>query len=276
MTDAWMPGAERIPAPADGGCLKGGAPRVVWLAVRANARLLSARTVAQRLVQLGRPCHLVWNPLYGDVAQLIPVVRAGRALGWPESRNWLDGPGWPSGPESCPVPPLSPAEPVVPAARDGLPGINTEGRVCVQIAVIAGTWWPFCTMPAQRLQEIFSWLDSWQVPRSWPAGRPPAQLPDLNWVRVFSQSARPGGAAGPAAGGAAAGTGPGSRRNWAQGGHFAAAQVPGCAAGAGSIDLGQLGRDQRRTRPARAAGRPARIAVRTRQPWLTAARSAAP
>lgn len=180
MTDAWMPGAERIPAPADGGCLKGGAPRVVWLAVRANARLLSARTVAQRLVQLGRPCHLVWNPLYGDVAQLIPVVRAGRALGWPESRNWLDGPGWPSGPESCPVPPLSPAEPVVPAARDGLPGINTEGRVCVQIAVIAGTWWPFCTMPAQRLQEIFSWLDSWQVPRSWPAGLPrPAPGPEL-------------------------------------------------------------------------------------------------
>jgi len=271
-----MPGAERILARADGGCLKGGAPRAVWLAVHANARLLPARTAAQRLIQLGRPCHLIWNPLHGDVAQLIPVVRAGRALGWPESLGWRTGPGRPAGPKWYQVPSACPAEPVAPAARDGLAGINTEGRVCVQIAVIADAWPPFCTMPAQRLPEIISWLDSWQVPRSWPAGRP-AQLRDLNWERAFSQAAQPGGAARPAAAGAAAGTGPGARRNWALGGHFTAVQVPGCAAtGAGSIDLDQLDCDQHRTRPARPAARPARIAVRTRQPRLTAVRSAAP
>jgi len=42
---------------------------------------------------LGWPSHLVWNPVSGDVAQLIPAIRAGRALGWPSSQGWLDGPG---------------------------------------------------------------------------------------------------------------------------------------------------------------------------------------
>ena len=82
MTDAWMPGAERLPAAADGGRLKGGAPRAVWLVLYADPLTVSARDAAERLIELGRPCHLVWNPLSGDVAQLIPVVRgAGRSAG---------------------------------------------------------------------------------------------------------------------------------------------------------------------------------------------------
>ena len=238
MTDAWMPGAERIPAPADGGCLNGGAPRAVWLLLYANPLVMSARTAAERLIQLGRPCHLVWNPVSSEVAQLIPVVRAGRALGWPESQGG-------------------------PAGQDGLAGINTEGRVCAQIGVISQAWWPFTGRSAWRLQEIVSWLDSWQVPRGWPAGRP-AKYPDTGR----------GGTSGRAA---AAGTGPAIRRNWAQGGHFAASQLPGCAAaGAGCIDLERLDRDQARARSARRGGNPARIAAMTRQPRLTPARSAAP
>jgi hypothetical protein len=237
VTDAWMPGAKRVPAPADGGCLKGGAPRAVWLLLHANPLATSARTAAERLIQLGRPCHLVWNPVSSEVAQMIPVVRAGCALGWPESQGWLAG-------------------------RDGPAGINTEGRVCAQIVVISQAWRPCTERPARRLQEIVGWLDSWQVPRGWPAGRP-AQFPDPGR----------GGADGwPAA----AGTGPAIRRTWAQGGHFAASQLPGAAAGAGCIDLERLDRDQARAGSARRGGNPARIAAMTRQPRLTPARSAAP
>lgn len=278
MTDAWMPGAERIPAPADGGCMKGGAPRAVWLPVYANPLVLSARSVAERLIQLGRPSHLVWNPVSGDVAQLIPAVRAGRALGWPEKPGWLDGPGWLAGPawardmEWHRTTPPSAAEPTAPPARDGLAAINTEGRVCVQIAVLSQAWWPFTEGPAERLQEIVTWLDTWRVPRGWPAGRP-ARFPGAA-PAAAGRGTAPRAVTGRAE---AAGTGPGWRRNWAQGGHFAAVQVPGCAAaGAGHIDLERPAHDQPRIRSPRAAGSPARIAARTRQPRLTPARSAAP
>lgn len=274
-----MPGAERIPAPADGGCMKGGAPRAVWLPVYANPLVLPARTVAERLIELGRPSHLVWNPVSGDVAQLIPVVRGARALGWPENPGWLDRPGWPAGPawardtDWCQVPPSSAAEPTAPPAPDGLAAINTEGRVCVQIAVLSQAWWPFSEGPAERLPEIVSWLDSWQVPRGWPAGRP-ARFPGREPAAARRRIALPA-LAGRAE---AAGTGPGGRRNWALGGHFAAAQVPGCAAaGAGHIDLDRPHHhDQPRLRSPRPAGSPARIPARTRQPRLTPARSAAP
>jgi hypothetical protein len=257
--------------------MKGGAPRAVWLPVYANPLVLSARTAAERLIALGRPSHLVWNPVSGDVVQLIPVVRGGRALGWPETQGWLDWPGWLDESGRTPDPdwrrtPLSSvAEPTAPAARDGLAAINIEGRVCVQIAVLSQAWWPFTEGPAERLADIVGWLDSWHVPRRWPAGGP-ARFPDAG---SGPASRRPGphAVAGRAE---AAGTGPGRRRNWAQGGHFTAVQVPGCAAaGAGYVDLDRLGRDQPGLRPAR-GGSPARIAASTRQPRLTAARSAAP
>ena len=290
MTDAWMPGAERIPAPADGGTMKGGAPRAVWLPVYANPLVLPARTVAERLIQVGRPSHLVWNPVSGEVAQLIPAVRAARALGWPGCPGWLDGPGWPGCPgwldgpgwpagpgwargmDRTRDPAYSVDEPTAPAARDGLAAINTEGRVCVQIAVLSQVWWPFTEGPAERLQEIVTWLESWQVPRTWPAGRP-ARFPGAD---PAAADRRPASRALTAQS-QAAGMGPGRRRNWAQGGHFAAVQVPGCAAaGVGHIELDRPDHDQPRMRSAGPAGSPARIPARTWQPRLTPAKSAAP
>ena len=94
MTDAWMPGAERVLAAADGGCLKGGIPRAVWLVLPGDPVRTTARESAESLVRLGRPCHLVWNPLSGDLAQLIPVTRAARALGWPSAAHRVQ-PGQP-------------------------------------------------------------------------------------------------------------------------------------------------------------------------------------
>ncbi len=247
MTDAWMPGAERVPGAGDGGCLKGGVPRAVWLVLPGDPVRTTARQSAESLVRLGRPCHLVWNALTGDVAQLIPVTRAARALGWPSGAGQL----------AC----SRPGNPLAPAARDGLPGVNNEGRVCAQIGVVGQPGAPFFHGPVTRLHEILNWLDSWQVPRGGPACWPP---------RV------PGGRA------------PRSRRDWACGGHFRAFQVPGCACAVpGAIDIRWLTLAQRQwpaTWPTAAPGdtpsgpfrEPARIPAMTRQPRRTPARSAAP
>jgi hypothetical protein len=349
VTDAWMPGAQRLPAAADGGCLKGGAPRAVWLVLHADPITVSARDAAERLIELGRPCHLVWNPLSGEVAQLIPVVRAGRALGWADGPSWgprSAGPGWGPGPQArkpgrgsgrgwAEGPPWAPErdaegqawaansawmqpgdwvqrheraqepgwtqdpqwtpgsgptggaadwtqdpqwtpgsgsthgadwtqgvgwthgsggrpmaaaadrppqEPITPSARDGLAGVNNEGRVCVQIGVIGHGWTPFTTGPVQRAREIVGWLDSWHVARGWPAGHP----------ATFLGSARAGQQ---------------RRRHWARGGHFGASQVPGCSgAGPGAIDIERLtGRltGQRGVSVPRGPGSPARISAMT-------------
>ena len=88
MADAWMPGARCIRARSDGGDMAGGAPRVVWLTLGADPRAVSVWSAAQQLKQEGRPCHLVWDPLTGDIAQLLPIVRAGCALGTPEHLEW--------------------------------------------------------------------------------------------------------------------------------------------------------------------------------------------
>lgn len=282
MTDAWMPGAQRLPAAADGGCLKGGAPRAVWLVLHADPVTVSARDAAERLIELGRPCHLVWNPLSGEVAQLIPVIRAGRALGWADGpqqgprsaglgwdwtrgpgsthgADWTQGIGWTHGSGGRPMVAAvgrPPEEPIAPSARDGLAGVNNEGRVCAQIGVVGHGWAPFTTGPVRRAREIVSWLDSWHVARGWPAGHP----------APFPGSARPGQQ---------------RRRAWARGGHFGASQVPGCSgSGPGAIDIerltGPLTGGQRVAPAPRVPGSPARISAMTWQPRLTAARSAAP
>jgi hypothetical protein len=204
-----MPGAGRIRARIDGGPLKGGAPRVVWQALDADPRTVSAGLAAQRLDQLGRASHLVWNPVSGEVVQLIPILRAGRSLG-----------GLKSG--ALPAPDASaiwrPARQAAAetAARgseaDIIAEVNAEGRLCVQIGVVAFAWDPFTSRPMAGLQQILDWLDSWGIPRHWPAGQP-AAFPD-------EQAACR------------------NRRLWARGGHFGASQVPGLTAvGPGAVDV---------------------------------------
>lgn len=191
MADAWMPSARCIRAETDGGQLGGGAPRVVWLTLGTDDRVVSVCSAAQRLNQESRPPHLVWDPLTGDVAQLVPIVRAGCALGTPEDLEY---------------------------APDKLPhrqaGVNCEGRLCVQIGVLASAKDPFTSYQMIGLGEILDWLDSWEIPRRWPAGQP----------APYRQAARPR-----------------SRALWALGGHFGASQVPECESiGPGGIDIDQL------------------------------------
>ena len=89
MAHAWMPEARRIRAEADGGPLGGGAPRAVWLTLGSPAGAVSVQSAAQRLIGEHRPCHLIWDPDTGETAQLISVLRAGRALGGPDRLDWV-------------------------------------------------------------------------------------------------------------------------------------------------------------------------------------------
>jgi hypothetical protein len=191
-----MPGAKRLWDTTDGGALNGGAPRVVWQTLGADPRAMSAGSAAESLDRLGRAPHLVWNPVQGEIVQLIPVLRAGRLLGTPEDLSQM-------------VPPQPQA------AADELGGANAEGRICVQIGVVAFAWDPFTSRPMTGLQPILDWLDLWGIPRRWPAGAPAPFPHGL--------------------------TACGDRRIWARGGHFGASQVPGLtAAGPGAIDIAQL------------------------------------
>ena len=120
---------------------------MVWQALGADPRLISATSAAERLVQQGRPPHLVWNPLSGDIVQLIPVVRAACSVGAPE--------GLDSRTSSSEVAPT-----------------NRQGRLCAQIGVLARAWEPFTDGPLYGAAALLSWLASWGVPSRWPAGRP--------------------------------------------------------------------------------------------------------
>jgi hypothetical protein len=84
----------------------------------------------------------------------------------------------------------------------------------VQIGVLGDCADPFTNGPLAGVATIVSWLDSWGVPRRWPAGRP-------------------GGHYDASAGRA--------RALWALGGHFGGSQVPGSASrGPGGIDTDLL------------------------------------
>jgi hypothetical protein len=160
---------------------------------------VSIQSAAQRLVSERRPCHLVWDPVTGDIVQLISILRAGRALGAPEQ------PGW--GPSR------------VPAAPEN---VNAEGRVCVQIGVLGHHADPFTSGPLAGAKVIMDWLDSWSVPRRWPAGQP------AQYRAADPDRSSPGGMER-------------SRVLWSRGGHFGASQVPSCEnVGPGAIDVDRL------------------------------------
>ena len=149
MAYAWMPEASRIRAEPDGGPLTGGAPRVVWLTLGTAPGAVSVQSAAQRLISERRPCHLVWDPATGDVAQLIPVLRAGRALGAADCLDWSPG-----------------------RTRTSPDHVNAQGRVCVQIGVLGHPRDPFTGGALAGVEAIVGWLDSWGVARRWPSGRP--------------------------------------------------------------------------------------------------------
>lgn len=187
--------------------MKGGAPRVVWLTLGADPQLISAQSAAQRLNQLTRPPHLVWNPFTGETVQLIPIVRAGLSLGLLSDIDQEGAAGpqldtYATGPLAAPP-------------NVGATDVHTEGRLCVQVGVVAFGCDPFTSGPLIGVEPILKWFDSWGIARRWPAGCP------ASFARAH--------------------TVPPSRKLWACGGHFGASQVPCCrAAGPGAIDVERL------------------------------------
>jgi hypothetical protein len=193
-----MPEARRIRADTDGGPLVGGAPRAVWLTLGTAPGAVSVQSAAQRLISEQRPCHLIWDPLTGDIAQLISVLRAGRALGAADHLDWAPG-----------------------RVQAHAKAINAEGRVCVQIGVLGHPGQPFTGGTLVGVETIVSWLDSWGVPRRWPAGRPGGYRIDAPPAAAVPDRR--------------------SRVAWARGGHFGASQVPECGnAGPGAVDIDRL------------------------------------
>ena len=151
-----MPEASRIRAETDGGPLIGGAPRAVWLTLGTAPGSVSVQSAASRLISERRPCHLIWDPATGEVAQLVSVLRAGRALGAPDHLDWAPG-----------------------RVRAQPENVNAEGRICVQIGVLGHPAEPFTDGALAGIESIVSWLDSWGVLRRWPAGRPEGYRRDL-------------------------------------------------------------------------------------------------
>jgi hypothetical protein len=153
-------------------------------------RVVSVQSAAERLTAEGRACHIVWDPMTGAIAQLISILRAGRAIGAPERLEWQGG-----------------------TVQERPARVNSEGRICAQIGVLADPGEPFTSGPMTGLAAILDWLDSWHVPRQWPAGRP---------VLADQTPAR-------------------SRALWARGGYFGVSQVPECeSVGPGAVDTERL------------------------------------
>ncbi|MGH3297853.1 MAG: hypothetical protein ACRDP7_39275 [Trebonia sp.] len=197
MAHAWMPEASRIRAETDGGPLIGGAPRAVWLTLGTAPGAVSVQSAAQRLIAEQRPCHLIWDPLTGDAAQLISVLRAGCALGAADHLDWAPD-----------------------QVREHRENVNAEGRVCVQVGVLGHPGHPFTGGSLVGVEMIVSWLDSWGVPRRWPAGRPEEYRSEMTATACVDQR---------------------SRAAWARGGHFGASQVPECDnAGPGAVDIDRI------------------------------------
>lgn len=138
MTDLWMPGVTRKPATQDGGSMTPGAPRAVWHTTENDPASTTASSIANYLNGVGYQVHLVWNPVRGEIVQMIPADRAGRGLEHPA----------------------------------GTPETNRKGSVCIQIEVVGRAAQPFTDGPLKRLDEVTAWLRSLGIPDAWPAGRP--------------------------------------------------------------------------------------------------------
>jgi len=140
----WCPGAEVISSSHNGGSMVGGPPRFVVHSYEADPAKVSAAAGARALIKAGNEVHLVFNPLSGDLVQILPASVAGRGL-------------------------------------VNLPGgvqTNREGDTCVQVEVIAFAVNPFTRYMTDagwaRWATVMDWVVSHGVHRRWPAGPPPA------------------------------------------------------------------------------------------------------
>lgn len=131
----WIPGAKILAAHMDGN-LYGGPTKVVWHTTENDPSRTTALNVARYLNTVNSQVHLVWNPVSGEMVQMIPANRAARAL-----RN-LSG------------------------------GVQTNGAgsIVFQIEVVGQAKNPFTNGPLVGLPTIVAFLDQLGIPDVWPAG----------------------------------------------------------------------------------------------------------
>lgn len=147
MGELWVPGAERRQT-HPGGSMAGGPPRVTWHITwdslrRDGSPAISHSAVADYLNNQGYQVHLVWDPVTGDIIQLLPADRGGAGL-----------------------------------VHRGAPETNNMGEVNLQIeayftpgVVRGGVRYDQLTdTPMVNLDRIMAWADSWGIPRTAPLG----------------------------------------------------------------------------------------------------------
>jgi hypothetical protein len=122
----------------------GGPPRATWHTTEDDPHQKSALQVAEYLRSVDYCSHIVWNPVSGDVVQMIPADRAARAL-----RN-----------------------------EDGGVQTNRHGQVNIQVEVVGRAAQPFTDGPMVGRHAVVEWLRSHGIPDVWPAGQPLAYGPD--------------------------------------------------------------------------------------------------
>lgn len=141
MTE-WLDGAIQVRSPVNGGSMIGGPPRAVWHTWE-SGYALDPIEGAKRLIKARNQVHLVFNPVTGRVAQILPASVAGRGL-----RNLAGG-----------------------------VQTNRQGTACLQVEVIgyARRPWTDDLTPAGRktLGRIIRWIRGHGVPDVFPAGDPP-------------------------------------------------------------------------------------------------------
>jgi hypothetical protein len=121
----------------------GGPPRWVWHTYEAGYGL-TVRDGALALIRAGNEVHFVFNPITGQIAQLLPARLAGRGL------------------------------------KNAVGGVQTNrrGSVCLQVEVIARAnrpWTGDLTRAGMDgLRRLVAFGRAWGIPDVWPAGPPPA------------------------------------------------------------------------------------------------------
>lgn len=147
MTADWLDGATRLPSDHNGGSMTGGPPRWVWHTFEADPVRLSAAAGARSLIGSGNEVHFTFNPLTGDIVQILPASVAGRGL--------VNLPG----------------------------GVQTNrmGSICLQVEVIAFASHPWTGYLTDRgragLARLVAFARAHGIPDVWPAGAPPAFPP---------------------------------------------------------------------------------------------------
>lgn len=140
MATNWLAGAKVIKAVTDGGSMIGGAPRVTWHTTESDPTKTSATAIANYLNRSTNCVHIVWNPVTGEIVQMIPANRGGRGL-----KNVSGG-----------------------------VQTNRQGTVNIQIEVVGRAVNPFTDGPCRNLGQIVAWLRSHGIKDVWPNGAPKA------------------------------------------------------------------------------------------------------